>query len=139
VFKEIAEKVYSGSLNCIAPINSHNNLITRVPSSITMKSNELNSLTQAFAIPADHVASENYVHRNWKDSLKVKWSEVNLEGQLKNGIMPNLQGLSAKDALYLLENNGMNVKILGFGSVKKQSIEVGQKFNRGTKIILTLS
>ena len=104
-----------------------------------MKSNELATITKAFAIPADEIVSENYVHRNSKDSTKIKSDEINLEGQLKKGIMPNLQGLSAKDALYLLENNGMSVKILGFGSVKKQSIEAGQKFNRGIKITLTLS
>jgi hypothetical protein len=38
----------------------------------------------------------------------------------------------------LLENNGMNVKVLGFGSVKKQSLEAGQKFSRGNKITLIL-
>jgi len=40
--------------------------------------------------------------------------------------------------MYLLENNGMSVKLLGFGSVKKQSVEAGQKFNKGNRIILTL-
>lgn len=139
VFKEIAEKVYSSSLNCIDPINKHKNLITNVPANITTKSNELATLTKAFSIPADEDYSEKYVHSNLNDSLYIRLSEVNLEGQLRKGIMPNLQGLSAKDALYLLENSGMSVKLLGFGSVKKQSIEAGQKFNKGIKIVLTLS
>ena len=63
---------------------------------------------------------------------------MNFDTQLKKGVMPNLQGLSAKDALFLLENNGLSVKILGFGSVKKQSIEAGQRFNKGYTITLTL-
>ncbi len=139
VFKEIAEKVYSSSLNCIEPINSSKDLITRAPGNITTKSNEISNLARAFSIPSEAIHSGNYASRNPKDSSKIRLSEVNLEGQLKRGIMPNLQGLSAKDALFLLENNGMNVKLLGFGSVKKQSIEPGQKFNKGIKIVLTLS
>jgi len=32
----------------------------------------------------------------------------------------------------------MYVNLVGFGSVKKQSIEAGQRFSRGNKIMLTL-
>ena len=63
----------------------------------------------------------------------------NLKSQLKKGIVPNLNGLSAKDALFLLENSGFNVTLFGMGSVKKQSLEVGKKFNKGDKITLILS
>jgi cell division protein FtsI (penicillin-binding protein 3) len=41
VFKEIAEKVYSSSINCIDPINHKRNLIKKVPFVITEKSVEL--------------------------------------------------------------------------------------------------
>ncbi|MBK7666743.1 MAG: PASTA domain-containing protein [Sphingobacteriaceae bacterium] len=63
----------------------------------------------------------------------------NVEGLLKKGVVPNLQGMSAKDVLYLLENNGINVKLYGVGTVKQQSIEAGKKFNKGDKISLILS
>ena len=43
-----------------------------------------------------------------------------------------------KDALFLLENNGLNVKLQGFGAVKKQSLEAGTKFFKGSQIVLTL-
>jgi cell division protein FtsI (penicillin-binding protein 3) len=139
VFKEIAEKVYSSSLNCIEPVSNKLDLITKTPAVITTKSNELARVANAFSIPSLDGNSEKFVRRYSKDSTKIDFREVDFEKQLKKGIMPNLQGLSAKDALYILENNGVNVKILGFGSVKKQSIEAGRKFNRGNKITLTLS
>lgn len=139
VFKEIAEKVYSSSLNCIEPVNNKLDLITKTPAVITTKSNELARVANAFSIPSLDGNSEKFVRRYSKDSTKINFREVDFEKQLKKGIMPNLQGLSAKDALYILENNGVKVKILGFGSVKKQSIEAGRKFNRGNKITLTLS
>ncbi len=138
VFKEIAEKVYSSSLNCITPINNKNTLLTKAPDVITAKSDEIASVAQAFAIPLKTRDSEKYVYRDKRDSTRWSFSEVNPEAQLKKGIMPNLSGLSAKDALFLLENNGVNVKLQGFGSVKKQSVEAGQRFNKGNKITLTL-
>ena len=90
-------------------------------------------------IPNSIIDTEGYSHRNKKDTTKITMSAVNLEQQLKRGVMPDLSGLSAKDALFLLENKGVYVKIQGFGIVKKQSIEAGQKFNKGNKITLTLS
>ena len=138
VFKEIAEKVYSSSLNCIEPVNNRNKLLTKAPDVITARSSELALVAQSFKIPLKTADSDKFVHRNKADSTKWSFSEVNLEAQLKRGIMPNLSGLSAKDALFLLENSGFYVKLLGFGSVKKQSLEAGQRFSKGNKIILTL-
>ena len=138
VFKEIAEKVYSSSLNCIIPINTREDLITHAPNFITTRSGELSQITQALSIPTKPIDPGKYAGHLQKDSSQVKLVEVDLERQLKKGIVPNLQGLSVKDALFLLENNGMVVKVLGFGSVKKQSVEAGQKFNRGGKITLIL-
>jgi cell division protein FtsI (penicillin-binding protein 3) len=139
VFKEIAEKVFSSSVDFIKPINTTKNFLTKVPNVITTKSNELNQVTKFFGLPTVSSNSEGYVIQSVKDSTKINVSPINFDSQLKKGIMPNLSGLSAKDALFLLENNGVYVKLQGFGSVKKQSIEAGQKFNKGNKIILTLS
>lgn len=139
VFKEIAEKVYSGSLNCIEPLNNRHELITRAPAVITGRSEELNQVTTAFSLPGETAEAGKYVQRTGRDSTRISYAETNIDKQLKKGIMPNLQGLSAREVLYLLENNGVTVRIIGFGSVKKQSIEAGQKFSKGNKIVLTLS
>jgi cell division protein FtsI (penicillin-binding protein 3) len=139
VFKEIAEKVYSGSVDFLKPINSGKDLLTKAPRVITTKSNELNGIAKAFSLPSTKVESEKYVSQNQRDTTKIALSENSIETQLKKGIMPNLMGLSAKDALFLLENHGLYVKLQGFGSVKKQSIEAGQKIGKGNKVILILS
>lgn len=139
VFKEIAEKVYSNSVDFLKPINQKNTLITKSPELLTTKSEELNYVVSSLGIPIQLNDSQGYVRNSKKDSLKINVTQINIESQLKKGIMPDLSGLSAKDALYLLENNGVYVKLQGYGSVKKQSIEAGQKFNKGNKITLTLS
>ena len=80
----------------------------------------------------------NWIANSKTDSTEITLQGVDLETQLKKGMVPNLQGLSAKDALFLLENNGLNVKLQGFGEVKKQSLEAGTKFFKGSQIVLTL-
>ncbi|MES2762288.1 MAG: penicillin-binding protein [Bacteroidota bacterium] len=140
VFKEIAEKVYSSSVDFIEPINNKQNLLTKAPGSIKSKNDEMLIASKALKLPVKSNASEDdYVSRNPADSASVSLQANNLESQLKKGIVPNLNGLSAKDALFLLENSGFHVKLFGMGSVKKQSIEAGQKFNKGDKITLILS
>lgn len=140
VFKEVAEKVYSGSLDFIQPINQKQNLLTKAPHVIKTKSSELEGVCKTFSIPSKSASEEaSYVGRSLTDSTKVVMVPYNVDGLLKKGVVPNLLGMSAKDVLYLLENNGFNVKIYGMGTVKQQSIEAGKKFNRGDKISLILS
>lgn len=54
-------------------------------------------------------------------------------------IMPDLKGMPAMDALTLLENMGMKVKLIGSGRVKKQSVVKGTKLKPAQTIVLELS
>jgi cell division protein FtsI (penicillin-binding protein 3) len=140
VFKEIAEKVYSNSLDFLEPINNKQNLLTSAPASIKSQNNEMLIASKALQLKTKtNATDDDYVSRNVNDSMHISLQSNNLESQLKKGIVPNLNGLSAKDALFLLENSGFHVKLVGMGSVKKQSIDAGQKFNKGDKITLILS
>ncbi len=140
VFKEIAEKVYSSSLNCIEPLNAKHDLLTKAPKVIETQNNEMTSVCKALSIPnRTQIQSNKYVSENMKDSTRVELVESNVESLLKKGIVPNLQGLSAKDVLYLLENNGLQVRLFGMGTVQKQSVDAGKKFAKGDKISLILS
>jgi cell division protein FtsI (penicillin-binding protein 3) len=54
-------------------------------------------------------------------------------------IMPDLRGMPAMDAMTLLENMGMKVKLVGEGKVKKQSVDKGVKLKKKQTIVLELS
>ncbi|HEY5688395.1 MAG TPA: penicillin-binding protein [Yeosuana sp.] len=51
-------------------------------------------------------------------------------------VMPSVVGLPAMDAVALLENMGLKVKMNGVGIVKKQSINKGQKIIKNQIIVL---
>lgn len=53
--------------------------------------------------------------------------------------MPNVVGMGARDAVYLLESRGLKVSVSGCGKVKKQSKEPGKPFQRGERITLELA
>jgi len=53
--------------------------------------------------------------------------------------MPNLKGMSAMDAIAILENMGLKVQTLGSGTVSKQSVKSGQKIKIQSLITLTLT
>ena len=47
--------------------------------------------------------------------------------------------MGLKDALYILENRGMKVRVVGSGMVKKQSLVPGTRCFKGSAIILELT
>ncbi|MDB4303218.1 penicillin-binding transpeptidase domain-containing protein [Desulfosarcina sp.] len=51
-------------------------------------------------------------------------------------IMPNVIGLPSMDALALLENMGLKVKVDGVGVVKNQSINKGIKVSKNQKVVI---
>ncbi len=52
--------------------------------------------------------------------------------------MPNVVGMPAMDALALLENMGLKVKMQGVGIVKAQSVEKGVKVQKNQTIVLAI-
>jgi cell division protein FtsI (penicillin-binding protein 3) len=54
-------------------------------------------------------------------------------------VVPNLKGMAGMDAVALLENLKVKVKVIGVGKVKKQSIAAGQALDKNKTIILELS
>lgn len=53
--------------------------------------------------------------------------------------IPNVKGMSGMDAIALLENLKVKVKVIGVGKVKKQSIQPGEALRKNSIIILELS
>ena len=54
-------------------------------------------------------------------------------------LVPNVKGMSVKDAIYLLEQYGLKVKIIGKGKVSSQSLRPGTVINGSKEIILNLA
>lgn len=67
------------------------------------------------------------------------YSDYYAKSQEKKNVIPNLKGMSGMDAVALLGNLKVKVKIIGVGKVKKQSINPGVAITSQAIITLELS
>lgn len=70
---------------------------------------------------------------------ETKYQEYFIKAQNVKNTIPNLKGMPGMDAVALLENLGIKVKVKGIGKVKNQSIQAGQPIIKNTIITLELS
>lgn len=67
------------------------------------------------------------------------YDKYDVESRKKTNQVPDLKGMPGMDAIALLENLNLKVKVIGVGKVKKQSIQAGQNIIKNTTIVLELS
>lgn len=75
---------------------------------------------------------------NWVSTSFVDGTFVPKEVEIIDGLVPNVYGMAAVDALYLLEKSGLRVMLYGSGRVVSQSISPGVKVKKGETIHITL-
>ncbi|MCB0397421.1 MAG: transpeptidase family protein [Flavobacteriales bacterium] len=140
IFKEIADKVYAGSLEMHNAVNLAQ----------AKKPKALPKIKVGMQEPTDHVLSAlkinpdksekdaSWVIPNYQDSL-LTLKKKSIADELGNGYIPDLSGMGVSDALYILERNGLVVEITGSGKVTRQSIPPGTAFRWGQTINIELS
>ncbi len=119
VFKEVADIIYAMELDIHPGENS-----------------------QYVDMVAQHLKTSDAVEKinqsKINDSLFNGNSPQKLEDFLGLSIIPDVTGLGATDAVFLLENLGLDVKFTGHGLVAKQSLPAGTPVCEGDQILLTL-
>ena len=94
-------------------------------------SKDLNAIHHLLDYPK-YQASQN---ERWLKSDNKVFQTLEFSGD----VMPNVKGMVAMDALYLLENMGLEVDLKGQGRVIKQSLKAGAKIKENQIIELILS
>ena len=70
--------------------------------------------------------------------LGIKHQVSSSDNSYDEGTAPDVTGMGAKDAVYLLESRGLRVKLQGRGRVKKQSYPAGKDIMKGAECVLIL-
>ena len=70
---------------------------------------------------------------------ELAYDDYNIKAASEISVIPNLKGMAGMDAVALLENMKLKVKVIGVGKVKKQSIRAGEPILKNTIIVLELS
>ncbi|MDD3891477.1 MAG: penicillin-binding transpeptidase domain-containing protein, partial [Bacteroidales bacterium] len=134
IFKEIADKVYATNPDWFPMVNSKADLL-ELPESKSGFKPELERVFSDLGIPYADTAPTKI----WTNTKRSE-NEVELENRnLIANLVPNVIGMGLKDAIYLLENNGLKVLVKGRGTVRSQSITPGARARKGDRITLEMS
>lgn len=134
VFLEIARKVYATSTDMHSFIANNNDSIF-IPYTKTGNRTELKKAIRALDIPVDNAN----IKSEWVNTASKPEGVEFSRRPVIEGLVPNVVSMGAKDAVYLLENAGLKVRLLGRGSVRSQSLSPGSRIIKGDQIILEMT
>ncbi len=131
VFREISDYIFKKYL--LKPLENQEKTKLKAPKMRSGNQEDFAIISQKFGF-----YKESYTPENWVFG-KPQGDTLRLEGNpITTDLMPDVKGMSLKNALYLLENRGLQVKFIGMGKIIQQSIPVGRKIIKGQEIVLTL-
>lgn len=138
IFRAVADKVYASAfdINQNYYVVRKEQFTNRIPqcksgyvSDLKTVLNKLNISSEIKSTSSEGivyaVSNKNYVELNGKD--------INYK------IMPDVKGMGARDALYLLEKIGLQVRMKGKGVVRYQSVEPGSPISQIAEVMIELS
>lgn len=134
VFKEISDKVYSTRFFKEYITANKEEKPLAAPDAGNGYREDINTVLRGLGIRYKRSVDDNWVAtRESGDTIRL----VALSPQ--QGLVPDVRGMTLRDALYLLENSGLRVTYNGKGRVRKQSPEHGAKIYEGGIVDLDLN
>jgi len=134
VFKEIADNIYARDINLHQPMDikkfARNEVLPVIRAG---RQEELIMLCNELGI-SNHSQTEEEWVRSSRNGTGVNWKKA----ITSKGIVPDVMGMTFRDAIYLLENSGLNVLYEGSGRVIKQSLVAGSRTGKGGRIFIKL-
>ncbi len=135
VFKDIADNIYSRDINLHLAMEKKKTLEPGVfPVIRAGKQDELTMLSNELGI-SNHAATEEEWIKAAKDGSAVVWKR----NAVVRDHVPDVMGMTFRDAIFLLEKSGLRVSYEGKGRVAGQSLSPGTRISKGSKIYLRLS
>lgn len=133
VFKMIADKIYSQDIQMHAEINLESQQQQVFPVIQSGFRQELSTICNELGISNHASDNEEWVKARI-DKNSIQWESQ----EIKSGFVPDVKGMRLRDAIYLLENQGLRVLYRGEGRIVSQSRNPGEKAIKGSTIELKL-
>ncbi|MDR0756450.1 MAG: transpeptidase family protein [Tannerella sp.] len=135
VFKTIAEKIYSCQTKIIVRSMKPDSAGIYIPE---VKNGHAKSL--AYILDELDVRTSGPIKFEYVSGKRnMATQSVNMqEIPVRDGLVPNVEGMGAKDAVYALEKCGLNVRLSGWGKVVSQSSPPGTRVVKGRTVTIVL-
>jgi cell division protein FtsI (penicillin-binding protein 3) len=135
VFKEIAERVFAAK-NMFEDVADE----TEPPVGIILPGIK-NGRTENILQVVQELKINNIIGKPETSIASVKKIDNQLflnEVEIPAGKVPDVRGMGASDAIFILENAGMKVNVRGVGKVVDQSLKPHTFYSRGATVYITL-
>jgi len=134
VFKEISDKVYATNFFRDYKPENKNERIASAPEAGNGYRADINEVLSELDVRYRRTANNDWV------ATRESGDTVRLVGvNIKKGLVPDVRGMSLRDAIYLLENSGYRVRYNGKGRVLRQSPEHGARYFEGQIVSLEMN
>jgi len=134
VFKEISDRVYATRFFRDYNPESKDDIKPSAPEAGNGYRADINSVLRNLDVRYRRTADDDWVATR-ENGDTIRLANVKIE----KGLIPDVRGMSLRDALYLLESCGLRVKINGKGKVRRQSPEHGARYFDGTIVTLDMN
>jgi cell division protein FtsI (penicillin-binding protein 3) len=124
VFRQIADHIYADDL-----------ALNKNPKPIKTENTQAPKINYALNDDFKNINEEKFLK-----NAKIQQSKINVNVNLKSekNTVPNVIGLSLRDALFVLENKNFKVRYNKIGKVKKQSIPAGTMLSSNNFVFLEM-
>ncbi|WP_461789908.1 penicillin-binding protein [Pedobacter sp.] len=133
VFREVADRIYASDVNMYNKVEERFVGNTIAPEAKAGQSKATKKVYNAFGIKALYAAKSDYFN-----SIDTNNGVAYEESNPVKGVMPNVNGMGLKDAMYLLGNAGLKARVKGSGKVVSQSIQAGSRIGKGLMVDILL-
>ena len=131
-FKEIVNRIYS-QLSVEMEDTERDTLVEALPVSKDGLKEDFETICDQLGFEVEETGEGEWVYTSREEG------EFVLEPRrVAKTVVPNVKGMGLRDALYLLENSGLRVGVVGSGMVSKQSLTPGSRARRGSYIQIEL-
>ena len=134
VFKEISDKVYATRFFRDYKPENKDDIKPSAPDAGNGYRADINEVLKNLDVRYRRTADDDWV------ATRESGDTVRLAGvKIQQGLVPDVRGMSLRDAIFLLENTGIRVKYSGKGRVLRQSPEHGARYNDNTIVSLEMN
>jgi len=136
VFKEISDKVYATTYYRDYRAENHSEKEKKglVPEAGNGLRADINEVLGELDVRYRKTSKEDWVAtRESGDTIRLVGVDV------KQGLVPDVRGMSLRDAVYLIENAGLKVRYSGKGRVLRQSPQHGARVYEGSVVSLDMN
>ncbi|RYC69060.1 MULTISPECIES: penicillin-binding protein [Spirosoma] len=130
VFKQVADRIVAYDIRMHAPIRASTRPSSTTTGMLAGYSDDLHTISTALNTQ-NEPSTEGWVEK----SATGRWQSR----PTRSDQVPDVRGLTLRDALFLLENRGFRVVVEGRGKVKEQSVTPGTGARELAEKVITLT